>query len=84
SYYGYLLPGITKSAGTMSRNEINAIVHELTELQLELKEDRSLNKQRFEPFQQEMKRLNEQDHNLSYKLDKAIDRIKALMKKFNS
>ena len=68
----------------MSRNEINAIVPELTEIQLELKEDRSINKQRFDLFLGELKRLDEQDQQLSYKLDKAIDRVKELIRRFNS
>ena len=68
----------------MSRNEINAIVPELTEIQLELKEDRSLKKQRFDLFLGELKRLDEQDQQLSYKLDKAIDRVKELIRRFNS
>ncbi len=61
-----------------------SIVNELAEIQMDLREDRDMNRKKFDLFLAEIKKLDEQDAQLSFKLDKAIDRIKDLMKRINS
>lgn len=68
----------------MSRNELNTTISELAEIQMDLREDREMNRRKFDLFLAEIKKLDEQDAQLSFKLDKAIDRIKDLMKRINS
>ncbi len=67
----------------MGRNGINAIVNELAKIQLELKQERETNQERFDLFRKELERLDKVDQQLNYRLDKAIDRIKELIKRIN-